>query len=117
MDHQPLILVTLDSCSLVMTLEFVRKMVSGQEMIQFVKVSFRLSSFPVCIFSLHFSTVIDCNSLSDPVNGSVVFLETVFGSSATYSCDSGFLLISNDTRVCQEDGQWSGDDPVCQSML
>ena len=67
LDRQPLTLVTLDSCSLVMTLEFVRKMVSGQEMIQFVKVSLRLSSFPVCNFHyifLQLLTVTVCPILS-----------------------------------------------------
>ena len=72
---------------------------------------------PASNFFFHYSIVNNCNSLSDPVNGSVDLPETVFRSSATYSCDSGFLLIGNDTRVCQEDGQWSGDDPVCQSKF
>ena len=61
--------------------------------------------------------VVDCNSLSGIVNGRATYSETVFGSSATYSCDSGFLLIGDNTRVCQEDGQWSGEEPVCVGKL
>ena len=61
--------------------------------------------------------VVDCNILSGIVNGRVTYSETVFRSSATYSCDPGFLLIGDNTRVCQEDGQWSGDEPVCIGKL
>ncbi len=34
-------------------------------------------------------------------------------SLATYSCDSSFLITGETTRVCQKNGCWSGEEPVC----
>ena len=34
----------------------------------------------------------------------------------TYLCDSGFIIDSNDTRVCGPNGLWSGDEPTCVGM-
>ena len=32
---------------------------------------------------------------------------------ATYSCDTGFFLNSNETRECLSDGSWNNVDPQC----
>ena len=42
---------------------------------------------------------------------------STFGAMATYTCDEGFNLIGNSTRLCQADGSWKGTDPTCQSEL
>ena len=39
--------------------------------------------------------------------------ETTFGSVATYMCNDSFMLTGTDTRTCQADGTWSGDNPTC----
>ena len=98
-------------------------MVSGLDLIQLVRVSCAkhalISNLVLItrIINVLKLTVIDCGRVQHPNNGSVVFTETVFTSSVTYSCDSGFLLIGDSTRVCQEEGQWSGDEPVCEGTL
>ena len=51
----------------------------------------------------------------DPANGQVELPSMVFGSTATYSCDRGYNLNGSMSRVCMGDGQWSGEDPTCQS--
>ena len=38
---------------------------------------------------------------------------TEFGSQANYSCDEGYVVSGNSSRVCQADGEWSGNDPNC----
>ena len=38
-----------------------------------------------------------------------------FSSVASYSCDQGFGLQGDATRVCQADGTWSGRTPQCIS--
>ena len=63
------------------------------------------------------STVVDCNALTDPANGQVSTTETTFGETATYSCNTGYNLVGNNTRTCQATGNWSGSAPICQRML
>jgi len=36
-----------------------------------------------------------------------------FGAKLRYTCDDGFTLIGLAERVCQGDGYWSGEAPVC----
>ena len=68
--------------------------------------------------SPHFvSTGLICGSLPNPKNGQVTFGSTRVGTSATYQCDSGFVLVGKSTRVCQASGEWSGDEPQCQRKL
>ena len=59
----------------------------------------------------------DCGSLSDPTNGQVNFTTTTEGSVANYTCDTGYDLVGDTTRTCQNDGQWSGSEPTCQSKF
>ncbi len=59
--------------------------------------------------------VADCGFLSNPLNGQVVFTATTQGSIASYSCNDGFSLNGDPTRVCQSTAQWSGTEPMCQS--
>ena len=53
-----------------------------------------------------------CGNLSDPENG-IVEIDESF-SLATYSCNSGYQLVGNTTRVCLSSGEWSDSEPVCQ---
>ena len=55
-----------------------------------------------------------CPTLADPVNGSVSLEGTGVGDMASYSCNTGYELIGDDTRTCQADGSWSGSPPTCQ---
>ena len=64
-----------------------------------------------------FSTVVDCGSLGDPSNGQVTLTGTTVGSTATYECNTGFTLMGNIERTCQDDGDWSGTEPTCDGML
>lgn len=45
----------------------------------------------------------------------VQFNDTSEGSVAVYTCSMGYTLEGGNERVCQEDGQWSGREPVCSS--
>ncbi len=63
-------------------------------------------------------TVIDCGSLADPVNGQVeISSGTTFGSTASYSCDTGYNLTGSTERTCGADGMWSLFEPVCEGEL
>lgn len=39
------------------------------------------------------------------------------GAIATYSCHPGFELVGRRVRVCRNDGQYSGVEPICKGML
>ena len=45
--------------------------------------------------------------------GLVNYNGTKEGSVATYQCDKGYLLHGNIHRVCQSDGNWDGNVPMC----
>lgn len=57
---------------------------------------------------------VDCGNLDNPQNGQVRLSGTVLGSTATYSCNSGFRLVGKNRRVCQPSGEWSGEAPTCE---
>ena len=61
------------------------------------------------------SAVVVCPALMDPDNGQVELFDMVFGSTATYSCDTGYNLNGSVSRMCMAGGQWSEGDPLCQS--
>ena len=60
----------------------------------------------------------DCSTLTDPANGQVSHTAgTTFGQTATYTCDTGYNLVGDNTRICQATRVWSGSAPTCQGML
>ena len=62
-------------------------------------------------------TVVDCGTMTDPTNGQVSHTAgTTFEQTATYSCDTGYILVGDNNRTCQATGVWSGSEPICQSM-
>lgn len=61
--------------------------------------------------------VVDCGNLQNPDFGTVVLTGTTFGSTATYSCQNGYLLQGRTTRFCQASGDWSGEAPTCVGEL
>ena len=59
--------------------------------------------------------------LQDPANGMVTTTSRrLSGSTATYTCDSGFELLDeipgSDVSTCQPDGTWSGFQFLCVGM-
>ena len=76
-----------------------------------------VSTFLVICDFIHYISVADCGFLMDPENGVVTINGRTFGSTATYQCDEGFNLVGNETRICQENGEWSDSQPTCESQL
>ena len=42
---------------------------------------------------------------------------TTYGSSVTYECDSGYLMLGNASATCLESKTWSSDPPICECEL
>ena len=60
----------------------------------------------------------NCGTLTNPANGRVSHTAgTTFGRTATYSCNTGYSLVGDSTRMCQTTGVWSRSAPTCQGML
>lgn len=57
--------------------------------------------------------MVDCDNLQDPDNGRASLSGTDFGSRARYQCFPGYTLQGDATRLCQDDGYWSGEEPSC----
>ncbi len=39
--------------------------------------------------------------------------ETIYQSTATYTCNPGYTRSGDQLRICQANGDWSGSAPVC----
>lgn len=62
-------------------------------------------------------TEVDCGTLAAPANGAVSTDEgTARGSSASYRCLDGYVLVGSATRACEDSGSWSGSAPSCSPV-
>ena len=57
--------------------------------------------------------IAECPTLSKITNGVVTIASNRVLGVAMYSCELGYLLNGTTTRVCTEQGLWSGNEPVC----
>ena len=77
--------------------------------------------------SYMYSTEILCPELPVLGNGTITIVPgntsttLGLGFTATYSCNTGFVVVEQTTRVCQDTnggtvttGTWSGSEPTCQ---
>jgi len=66
----------------------------------------------IFVMFLHHA-VVDCGTLSAPMNGQLNLTTSTFGSVAIYFCIPPYLLNGSMVRTCQSDGEWSGNEPNC----
>ena len=57
-----------------------------------------------------------CEALDAPTYGGVTN-NTAVNSQAIYSCNPGFALVGQSSRICQANGTWSGEEPLCEFDL
>ena len=63
-------------------------------------------------------SIVLCPSLSGPNNGMTTCLLGDDGihsyeDTCNFTCNIGYELTGSDTRTCQSDGSWSGNDAAC----
>ena len=74
----------------------------------------------IFIFSTMIDTItaVDCGPLTNLTNGLVHTSNgTTFGSTATYTCDTGYMLSGSQSRTCGADGSWTSLEPFCEGSL
>ena len=69
------------------------------------------------LIMLSLFAAVDCGSPPVPTNGIVFSQQTIFQSTAVYSCDIGFMLFGEKRRTCEALGSWSGQTPTCKGMI
>ncbi|XP_070602813.1 P-selectin isoform X3 [Erythrolamprus reginae] len=63
---------------------------------------------------------VQCPSLKNPENGkencSNPYGHFAYYSSCTFSCDSGFELAGSEKLNCTDQGNWTGEMPICEAL-
>ena len=62
-------------------------------------------------------TVVVCpGDLREPDNGAIEYSQDppIYQSLARYLCASGYMLDGTENRMCQADGTWNGNSPICR---
>lgn len=59
------------------------------------------------------SVAIDCPELDKPENGNKNGEDRRCLASVEFNCNIGYKLNGSAIRTCQDDGTWSGQQPVC----
>ncbi|XP_033100068.1 E-selectin-like [Anneissia japonica] len=54
-----------------------------------------------------------CPFVPAPINGTKNGTSNIEGSHLIFTCDPGFDLLGSEDIVCQADGNWSDNPPVC----
>ncbi|KAM4028719.1 CUB and sushi domain-containing protein 3 isoform 7-T7 [Anomaloglossus baeobatrachus] len=57
--------------------------------------------------------ITSCGDLPVPPNGKKIGTQTTFGSTAIFTCDSGYMLVGSVVRECLSSGLWSGTETRC----
>lgn len=91
-------------------------MVDGKERSQSAKVSLLMTGNVVKLsrLILEFS-VSNCGFPGYLENGQIHGNGYLYRDLISYRCKAGYRLVGNETRVCQEDGRWQGEPPICVS--
>lgn len=70
----------------------------------------------ICVLFLFCHKVISCGELPTPPNGNKIGTQITYGSTAIFTCDSGYMLVGSAVRECLSSGLWSGIETRCLGM-
>ncbi|XP_067016811.1 sushi, von Willebrand factor type A, EGF and pentraxin domain-containing protein 1-like isoform X5 [Acropora muricata] len=57
----------------------------------------------------------NCGPLPVPTNGSQEGSLTTFSNQILFRCEEGFILRGSESRICQANGSWSGNQTFCEA--
>lgn len=56
----------------------------------------------------------ECPDIPEQALGAVTISSRFFGGRADYSCQHGYHVVGLQSRLCQADGHWAGQEPACK---
>ena len=67
---------------------------------------------------LSVTCIVPCPALTDPNNGTITCSlgddgVPSYEDTCSFTCNTGYELTGSDTRTCQSDGNWSGNETMC----
>jgi CUB/sushi domain-containing protein len=62
-------------------------------------------------------TAVECPVPKRPAYGYTRYTSVQYNSIVSYACNHGYMLVGNETRKCEADKRWSGDDPQCKGTV
>lgn len=68
------------------------------------------------VLLLFYHEVISCGELPTPPNGNKIGTQITYGSTAIFTCDSGYMLVGSAVRECLSSGLWRGIETRCLGM-
>lgn len=68
---------------------------------------------PYSTMEFYFFLVVACGSVSDPRNGYANHAGIEYTDTVLYNCNTGYMLRGHETRICDENGNWTGQPPLC----
>ena len=74
------------------------------------------------LYILCLCVIVHCQNLTRPNNGMIncsLGDDEVpsYEDTCSFTCNTGYELIGNDTTFCQSDGSWSGSNTLCKGGL
>ncbi|XP_022089140.1 sushi domain-containing protein 2-like isoform X2 [Acanthaster planci] len=63
------------------------------------------------------ASLVTCGSVSEPANGRKEVSRSNVGGVANFTCDDGYTLQGESELMCQKNGTWSADVPVCAPVI
>lgn len=70
----------------------------------------------ISVLFCFYHEVISCGELPTPPNGNKIGTQITYGSTAIFTCDSGYMLVGSAVRECLSSGLWSGIETRCLGM-
>jgi len=66
-----------------------------------------------------FTSLVQCLPLTNPNNGMITCslgddMIHSYEDTCSFTCNTGYELTGSDTRICQSDGNWSGNMTMCE---
>ena len=73
----------------------------------------------MCLHTYHFAAAVSCPELNNLNNGimncqSKEDEKHFYEDSCSFTCNADYELTGSDTRTCQSDGSWSGNESICK---
>ena len=69
------------------------------------------------VYDVYF--IVQCPVLTHPMNGGILctlmngMTMPFYEDTCSYTCNAGYELTGSNTRTCQNDGSWSGNETMC----